>query len=142
MVAFQPLRETCFWERRNIKVQLGRQLIDGRADPLEVFRRPYVVDVLRKTIRRPLLLAIQRCEIEFVDWVAIVFGVLSIYDWVAIINSYRAVVMRDGKGQKLAVDFALTLHQAEELNDGPRGERHAVGVLTVRDVECCGAAVQ
>jgi len=47
MMVLEPLGETCFCKRRNIKVQLGVQLIDGRADPLEMFWHPYIVQIPR-----------------------------------------------------------------------------------------------
>jgi hypothetical protein len=89
-MAFEPLGETYFQERRTLKVQLGRQLIDGRADPLEVFRHSYIVDILRKTIRRPLLLTIQRYKAELACRMAVVFSVLLIY------NSIRRSVPTGG----------------------------------------------
>ena len=82
-----------------------------------------------------------RREAKLMYWMAVVFRVLPIDYGIFAVNAYRSVVVRDGEGKELTVQLLLTLHKAEELNDGPRRERHAVGVLAVRDVECCGAAL-
>ena len=53
-------------KRWDIKVQIRRQLIDGRADVLEMLGHPCVVDVLRESICRPFFLSVKRGEVEFV----------------------------------------------------------------------------
>ena len=140
-MAFEPLGKTRFRERRDIKIQFGRQLIDGRADLLEVFRHPYVVKILRKTICRPLFLAVKFRKAKLADGMAVVFGILPINYGILAVNPYRPVIVRDGKGKELTVEFALAFHKTEELNDSPRRERHAVGVLAVYDVKRLEAAL-
>ena len=72
---------------------------------------------------------------------AVVFSVLPIYYGIFAVDLYRPVVVRDGKGKELAVEFALVLYKAEELNDSPRSERYTVGVLAICNVKRLEAAL-
>jgi hypothetical protein len=62
-----------------LKVNVGWQLVNNRADSLEVNGHPYIVDVLRELVGRPLLFAIQFREAEVTDWVAVGRSVVSVY---------------------------------------------------------------
>ena len=94
-------------KRRDIKVQLRRQLIDGRTDVLEMLGHLCVVDVLGELVRCLFVLSVQLCEVESTNRVPVVLGVFPSYHWVVAVEPYRPVVMRDGEGEDLPVDFIL-----------------------------------
>jgi len=74
------------------------------------------------------------------DRVPVIPGVFTGYHRVVTVDPYRLVVVRDGEGENLPVDFILALDSTEELDDAPHRKGHAVGVLPVCDVERSGAA--
>ena len=58
-------------------------------------RHPYVVDVFGELISCPFVLAIQFCEYEITDWVAVIGSVLPVDHRIVAVDSHRTVVMRD-----------------------------------------------
>ena len=71
-MTFQVLRNPGFlWKLRNFKVEIRRELINDRANPVQVVWRPYIVDVLGELVCRLLLFAIQFCEVKLADRVMI-----------------------------------------------------------------------
>lgn len=77
---------------------------------------PCVVDVLRESICRPLVLSVKRGEVEFVDRMAGVLDVFPGYYRVVAVDPDRGMIMRDEEGEDLPVNFILALDSAEELN--------------------------
>lgn len=57
------------------------------------------------------------------------------------VNSYGVVIMRDREAKDMPMDLALALNSTKELGDRPHREGHTVGILPVRDVQRCGAAL-
>jgi len=102
---------------------------------------PCVVDIFRETICRPFILSIERGEVESIDRVPIVLDVFPSYHRVVAVDPYRPVVMRDGEGEDLPINFILALDSTEELDDAPHRKGHAVGVLPICDVERSGATL-
>ena len=49
--------------------------------------------------------------------------------------------MRDGEGEDLPMKLHLTTNEPIELDDSSHRKRHAVGVLSVRDIERCSTAL-
>ena len=71
---------------------------------------------------------------------AVECSLVSLNNRVMTVYSHRAMIMRDRKGKNLPVKFLLTLHISEKFDDSSYGNGHAVSILPVRNVKCCGAA--
>lgn len=95
----------------------------------------------RKTVGRPLVLAVEFGEVEGANRMAVIFRVSTLNHCVMAVNPYESMVMRDGESQYLAVDFLLTADKTEELDDSSYSERHAMSVLAVGDVKRRGATL-
>ncbi|KAK5637255.1 hypothetical protein RRF57_012967 [Xylaria bambusicola] len=127
-------------KRGNVKVH-RRQLVDGGADSLKMIWHPSVVNILSEPICSPLLFTIQFCKREVTDWVAVVLSFLPIDHRVVAIDTHRLVVMRDRERKDPPVDLILAPNKTKKLNNSSCSHRHTVGVLAVRNVQCCGAAL-
>jgi hypothetical protein len=100
MMTFQVLRKSGFlWDQRDFKVEIRRELVNDRADPVQELWHPNTTDVLGELVCRPLLFAFQFCEVEGSDGVTIKGSVFSLDDRVMAINSGGALVraLRAGK---------------------------------------------
>ena len=71
------------------------------------------INALGELVRRPFVFAIQSSKIKSVDRVSIERGLAFLDQSVVPIDPHRPVVVRDGKGEDLAVELLLALHQLE-----------------------------
>lgn len=122
-------------------MNIRRKCFNGRADSLKVRWHPVVVDVLGELVSRPLLFAIHFSKIELANSVSVVRCLGSIDDSVVAVYPHCAIIVRDGEGEELPVESLLAFHIPEELHDSAHSNSHVVGVLAVRDVECCSASL-
>jgi len=125
---------------RKVKIDIGWQIINGRADPFVLNRHPSIVHVLGEFVGGPLLLAVLFCEAELADWMAIECSLVSFDHGVMAVDPHRPVVVRDGKGEDLPVQLFLALHRPKKFDKSSYGDGHAVRVLAVGDVQRCRAA--
>lgn len=54
------------------------------------------------------------------------------------VDPHGLVIVRHRKGKDLLVNLLLVLDASEYLDDSFHSKRHAVRVLTICDVKCCG----
>jgi hypothetical protein len=99
-------------------------------------------EVLRELVGRPLFFAIECCEVERVDGMAIEGDLLLFNHRVVAVWPHGPVVMRHREGEDLPVQFFFSSYQLEQLNDPSHSKRHAVRILPVGNVECCRSAFQ
>lgn len=78
---------------------------------------------------------------ERVDGVSIEGSIIAINQSVMTVDPHRPVVMRDWKGKDLPVEFLLPLHISEEFDDSSDRDCHTVGILSIRNVQCRGTAL-
>lgn len=105
-------------------------------------RHPSGVHVLDEAVGSPSVPTVQIYKTELANSVSIVsyvsfparFGIIPV-------NSYQLVVMGDGEGQDLAIQFLLAAYEPEELDGSPDSNNHAVGILAICDVQRRGSAL-
>jgi hypothetical protein len=51
------------------------------------------------------------------------------------------MIVRNGKGENLSVEFFFSLYGSVELDDAPRSNRHAVSILSVGNIESRSATL-
>lgn len=95
----------------------------------------FVVDVLHELIHHSFVSFIQSDEVEFVNEMMIEDCLISLNNSVVIINSHRAMIVRDRKGENLLMKLFFTLHSFVELNKSSYDDDHAVRVLMIDNVE-------
>jgi len=106
-----------------------------------VLRHLYIIDALSESVCYPFLLAVQLSKDKISDRVLVILGVFPGYHRVVAVDLYRLVVIRDGEGEDLPVDFILPLDSTEELDNAPYRKGYAVGVLPVYNIERSSAAL-
>ena len=57
------------------------------------------------------------------------------------VDSHRPMVVRDRESEDLPVKLLFTLHKSEEFDDTPHRHGHAVSILPICDIKCCGTAL-
>src|SRR5271163_2996155 len=104
-------------------------------------RHPYIIDTLCELACRPLLFAIQFCEVERTDRVTVEGSLISIDQSVMAVDSHRPVIVRDRKGENFPVHFLFALREFEELDNSSHCKGHAMSILPICDIECCSATL-
>ena len=95
----------------NIKVNAGWNRTDSGTDSLEISRYPRTANTLGELVRCPLIFAISRGEIKVVDRVPVKSGFPFLDKSVVPVDPHWRVVVRDRKGEDLAIELLLALHQ-------------------------------
>ena len=101
----------------------------------------YVVDVFREFVDRPFFLAIEGCEVKFVNRVAVKGRFIFFNNGVMAIDFDRAMIIRNRKGEDFPVKLFLAFHIFKEFDDSFYGNDYAVSILPVYNVKCYGAAL-
>lgn len=72
---------------------------------------------------------------------AVILGIFSINHRIVSVDSDRPVIMRDGKGKNFSVKLHFTINESEEIYSSSYRKGHAISILSVCDIERCGAAL-
>ena len=85
------------------EIDIRLQVIDCRADPLQVSGHEFIIDVFSKLVRHPFMLSLLACEIKRRSGI-VVEGcfLLILNDCVVTVDSNQPMVMRNGKGKGLS----------------------------------------
>ncbi len=118
---------------RKIKIDIGWQIINGRADPFVLNRHSSIVHVLGEFIGGPFFLAILFGEVKCSDRMTIEGSLVPLNHRVMAVDPYRPVIVRDGKGEDFPIQLFLALHRPKKFDKSSYGDGHAVRVLAVDD---------
>jgi len=100
-----------------------------------VKRHPYVVDVLREFVGRPFVFAIEVCDVETTDQIAVEGSLVFLNNSIMAVYSHPAMIMRDRKSKDFLVKLFLTLYISEKFDNSSYGNSHTMSVLPVRNVK-------
>lgn len=127
---------------RKPEIDIGWQVIDCRADPLQVSGHEVVIDILSKLVSRPFFLSLFACEIKRRNGIAVEGCFLLILnDCVMTVDPNQPMVMRKGKGKDLAVELLFAPHGFVEFDDTSHGKRHTMRILSICNVKSHDAAL-
>ncbi len=101
-------------------------------NPFEVERDEELVDVPREFVGGPIFLAVEGCDVEFGDWMA-----MEVDQRVVTLDPDRCIVTRDGKSEDASMKIHLTCRCSKKLDTAFDSNARAVHVLPIGSVEAC-----
>lgn len=119
----------------DVKIYIGRQVVNSGTDPFQVRRHPNIVDIFGKLVYGPLLLAIHCREAELVDWMPVEGGFDSINYRIVAIDSYSPVIVRDRESEDFSVKLFFTIQKPKKFNNAPHCQGHAMSILPICDIK-------
>lgn len=102
---------------------------------------PNIVDIFSEHVSGPIVSAVSRRKVKFVNWMTMECCFVSINNSVVALEPHRAIIVRGREAKALSMKFLFTLHGSVEPDDGPHCDYHTVSILSVSNVKCCSATL-